>query len=55
MKEASGSSETPVLTREHGVTTQKTPFFKVVVCNKMEKAYVILANFLYFAKVKVGS
>jgi hypothetical protein len=30
MKEAPGSSETSVLTRElHGVTTQKTPFFIV--------------------------
>jgi hypothetical protein len=28
MKEAPGSSETSVLTRATGVTTQKTPFFK---------------------------
>jgi hypothetical protein len=29
MKEAPGSSETSVLTKPHGVTTQKTPFFIV--------------------------
>jgi hypothetical protein len=29
MKEAPGSSETSVLTRATGVTTQKTPFFIV--------------------------
>jgi hypothetical protein len=28
MKEAPGSSETSVLTKPHGVTTQKTPFLK---------------------------
>jgi hypothetical protein len=29
MKEAPGSYETSVLTRAHGVTSQKTPFFIV--------------------------
>jgi hypothetical protein len=29
MKEAPGFSETSVLTKPHGVTTQKTPFFIV--------------------------
>jgi hypothetical protein len=30
MKEAPGSSETSVLTRAHGVTTKKTPFFRLL-------------------------
>jgi hypothetical protein len=30
MKEALSSSETPVLKEPHGVTSQKTPFFKYI-------------------------
>jgi hypothetical protein len=30
MKEAPGSSKTSVLTEPHGVTTQKTPFFRFI-------------------------
>jgi hypothetical protein len=31
MKEALGSSETSVLTRPHGITSQKTPFFRYIL------------------------
>jgi hypothetical protein len=36
MKEAPGSSETFVLTRATGVTTQKTPFFMSLVVERQE-------------------
>jgi hypothetical protein len=40
MKEALGSSETSALTRPHGVTSQKTPFFIVTAVETSILTYV---------------
>jgi hypothetical protein len=42
MKEAPGSSETSVLTRAIGVTTQKTPFFIVTAVKTSNVTYEIM-------------
>jgi hypothetical protein len=41
MKAARSSSETSVLTRAMGVTSQKTPFFKVLLNHKAKNLSVI--------------